>query len=66
MILTGSQLLFFKETLWATALFNDPAGVNPILFKPDESVPLKDAIALYDLTYDKVGISFSWPSIIRC
>ena len=53
-VLTGSQLLFLKEVAWVSSLHADPSGVNPVLFKPDEWLSVKDAVALYDLTYDKV------------
>ncbi|KDQ06212.1 hypothetical protein BOTBODRAFT_60713 [Botryobasidium botryosum FD-172 SS1] len=58
-ILTGSQLLFLKDTAWAGMLLGDEtASVNFSQFKPDEWVSIKDAIALYDLTYDKYPNAF--------
>ena len=59
-ILTGSQLLFFRDPGWASTL--SPNSDSPVelvlppsnLFKPDESFSLKDTLAVYDLTYTKV------------
>lgn len=59
-ILTGSQLLFFRDPGWASALSpNSDSSLDPIsppsnLFRPDESFSLKDTLAVYDLTYTKV------------
>lgn len=60
-ILTGSQLLLFREPLWATSLLtrsesSDGHVVVPetSLFKPDELLSVKDAIAVFDKSYTKV------------
>jgi hypothetical protein len=62
-ILTGSQLLFFKDPTWAlnlleqinsaTSLDKEVAGEpgqlqRMINFKPDEVFPVKDCFAVYD------------------
>jgi hypothetical protein len=52
-VLTGSQLLFFRETAWASLDPRQPSSDASSL-KPEEVVSLKDAIALYDAGYDKV------------
>jgi hypothetical protein len=59
-ILTGSQLLFFRDPGWASALSpNSDSSVELLsppsnLFRPDECFSLKDTLAVYDLTYTKV------------
>lgn len=61
-VLTGSQLLFFRDPTWATSLSQSYDAVDQqaqpphaIAFKPDESFSLKDAIAVYDRSYTKVS-----------
>ncbi|KAG8762675.1 hypothetical protein FRC11_008135 [Ceratobasidium sp. 423] len=51
-VLTGSQLLLFRETAWASL---DPQQPSPEAssLRPEEVVSLKDAVALYDVGYDK-------------
>ncbi|KAG8748549.1 hypothetical protein FRC10_003683 [Ceratobasidium sp. 414] len=64
-VLTGSQLLFFRETFWAS-LAPGGAEVNGSAeavqqtssLKPEEVVPLKDAVALYDVNYGKYAHVF--------
>ncbi|KAH9486771.1 Arf guanine nucleotide exchange factor sec74 [Psilocybe cubensis] len=61
-VLTGSQLLLFRDNSWAAAL-NQPYEsfaehvVSPALpsstFRPDETFSVKDAIAVYDSSYIK-------------
>jgi hypothetical protein len=64
--LTSSQLLFFKDPVWALTLLeriNNP-GVDqqsgqPLLprmanFKPDEVFPVRDCVAVYDESYTQV------------
>lgn len=65
-ILTGSQLLFFKDPAWALTLLEqmksplvDRQSGQPLLprmtnFKPDEVFPIKDCIAAYDTMYSEV------------
>lgn len=62
-ILTGSQLLFFRDTAWVAALSHPKDSVEESaipppppnsVFKPDESFSVKDAIAVYDHSYTKV------------
>lgn len=60
-ILTNSQLLFFRDHMWATSLqeqMRDRNGrilVPPVpLRKPDEVLSLKGSVALCDRTHDKV------------
>jgi hypothetical protein len=62
-VLTGSQLLFFRDPTWAHA-FLAQAQVERLdgqvvvsqssLFKPDELLSVKDAVAVYDKAYNKV------------
>ena len=62
-ILTSSQLLFFRDQAWATSL-QEQMGyrdkrilVPPVpLLKPDEVLSLKDTVALHDRSHDKVDI----------
>ncbi|KAJ1311098.1 hypothetical protein OPQ81_009601 [Rhizoctonia solani] len=51
-VLTGSQLLWFRETAWALLDHQQPSAETSSL-RPEEVVSLKDAIALYDGSYDK-------------
>ncbi|CUA73911.1 Arf guanine nucleotide exchange factor sec74 [Schizosaccharomyces pombe 972h-] [Rhizoctonia solani] len=51
-VLTGSQLLLFRETAWALLDPQHPSAETSSL-RPEEVVSLKDAIALYDMGYDK-------------
>ena len=59
-ILTGSQLLLFRDLSWAaTFLQQSELSDSQILpqaplFKPDELLSVKDAIAVYDKSYVKV------------
>ncbi|KAI9445134.1 hypothetical protein H4582DRAFT_1913491 [Lactarius indigo] len=64
-ILTRSQLLFFRDHMWATSLqgqMRDRNGrilVPPVpLRKPDEVLPLKDSVALRDRSHDKQDHTF--------
>lgn len=59
-LLTGSQLLFFRDTIWVTALSSQdspPDGriVYPEAapFRPDEILSVNDAIAIHDESYMK-------------
>jgi hypothetical protein len=60
-ILTGSQLLLFRETTWVNTLLahRDADGhvVVPqgLSFKPDELISVEDSIAVFDKSYKKVG-----------
>jgi len=60
-ILTNSQLLFFRDQAWATSLQeqmryrNKRILVPPVpLLKPDEVLSLKDSVALHNRSHDKV------------
>lgn len=57
-ILTGSQLLFFRDAAWAASILaqmDHPEAEAPAsLLRPDELVSVKDAIAVYDRTYNRV------------
>jgi hypothetical protein len=62
-ILTSSQLLFFRDHAWAISLeeqmrFRDGGTLVPpvSLLKPDGVLPLKDSVAVYDRSYDKVRL----------
>ncbi|KAF7966779.1 hypothetical protein HWV62_37033 [Athelia sp. TMB] len=59
-ILTGSQLLLFRDPAWATTLLVKPETPDgqllfpqTSLFKPDELLSVKDSIAVYDKSYAK-------------
>ncbi|KZT40064.1 hypothetical protein SISSUDRAFT_983756 [Sistotremastrum suecicum HHB10207 ss-3] len=59
-ILTGSQLLFFRDPNWATTLLAQAGSPNgqvlfphTTLLKPDELLSVNDSIALYDVSYTK-------------
>ncbi|KAJ7071302.1 hypothetical protein C8F01DRAFT_1109946 [Mycena amicta] len=58
-ILTGSQLLFFRDPAWAAALVSQtssPEGVPilpPAVFRPDELLSVKGSVAVYDKSYYK-------------
>ena len=61
-ILTSSQLLFFRDQAWATSLqeqmrYRDKRILVPPvpLLKPDEVVSLNDSVALHDRSHEKVG-----------
>jgi hypothetical protein len=60
-ILTSSQVLLFRDHVWATSLQEQMRDRNKRflippapLRKPDEVLPLKGSIALHDRTHDKV------------
>ena len=59
-ILTGSQLLLFRDPAWAAGLLSqadspDAQFVFPqTVFKPDELLSVKDAIAVFDRSCTKV------------
>lgn len=62
-ILTGSQLLFFRDPVWATTLLAKPGSLEEqvvfpqtSLFKPDELLSVKDAVAVFDKSYTKVQL----------
>jgi len=60
-ILTGSQLLFFRDAPWSSWLSTQslPADGQVIfpqqaVFKPDELLSVKDTVAVFDKYYTKV------------
>jgi hypothetical protein len=55
-LLTGSQLLFFRDLSWVDILGEEDSLSLPpgSLFKPDEVISLNNAIALIDSSYTKV------------
>ncbi|WWD20709.1 hypothetical protein CI109_105185 [Kwoniella shandongensis] len=70
-ILTGSQILFFKDPTWALTLLEqaqsnkntDENNQHLLLprmttFKPDEVFPVKDCIAVYDSTFTSHPYTF--------
>lgn len=65
-ILTGSQLLFFRDLTWANTLVcsSDSSSGNQVIypqatvFNPDESISVKDCIAVWDESYAKHGNVF--------
>ncbi|KAI0321717.1 hypothetical protein OF83DRAFT_1050859 [Amylostereum chailletii] len=65
-ILTGSQLLLFRDPVWAAHLSGQMgAGSTQLLMppasllKPNEIFTVKDALAIYDKTYDKTDNTFT-------
>ncbi|TFY81538.1 hypothetical protein EWM64_g2470 [Hericium alpestre] len=68
-ILTGSQLLLFRDPVWATNLLEQAKrGVAQLLFppvsllKPDEILAVKDAVAVYDRSYARYQYAFRFVS----
>ncbi|KAJ7900023.1 hypothetical protein B0H14DRAFT_2671934 [Mycena olivaceomarginata] len=63
-ILTGSQLLLFRDPAWAAGLLAqaespDAQSTFPqAIFKPDELLSVKDAIAVFDRSYAKYENTF--------
>ncbi|KAJ7139815.1 hypothetical protein C8R44DRAFT_660419 [Mycena epipterygia] len=63
-ILTGSQLLLFRDPTWAAGLLSqtespDAQFIFPqTVFKPDELLSVKDAIAVFDKSYTKYENAF--------
>ncbi|KAG8936599.1 hypothetical protein FRC02_000592 [Tulasnella sp. 418] len=70
-LLTGSQLLFFKDPTWAANLLADaeknadlsvPGGKVPFprmsSFHPDEVLSVKDSVALFERTYTRRSHTF--------
>ncbi|KAJ7102231.1 hypothetical protein B0H15DRAFT_898299 [Mycena belliarum] len=63
-ILTGSQLLLFRDPAWATGLLSqadspDAQFLFPqTVFKPDELLSVKDAVAVFDRSYTKYDNAF--------
>jgi hypothetical protein len=60
-VLTGSQLLFFRDPSWSTSLLaqtvlSDGHVIFPqhVVLKPDEVLSVKDAVAVIDRSYIKV------------
>lgn len=65
-ILTGSQLLFFRDPTWVSALMTrwaetDGQVIVPqaTVLRPDELFTVKDSIAVYDNSYVRVSVCFS-------
>lgn len=65
--LTQSQILLFRDLTWTTVLLSwngtpNQAPFQSTLFRPDEIIPLKDALAVFDRSYTKVRSFFRhWP-----
>ena len=60
-VLTATQMLFFRDPIWATHLQEQAAaGAEQLLMppssllRPDEVLNIKDAVAVYDRSYAKV------------
>jgi hypothetical protein len=56
-VLTGSQLLFFRDTTSTLQTLSADFSTHPpatTILRPDELFSLKDAIAVYDRSYTKV------------
>ncbi|KAI6132701.1 hypothetical protein EV401DRAFT_1915771 [Pisolithus croceorrhizus] len=57
-VLTRSQLLLFRDISWAAVLLSwdntpKPPPLQAMQFKPDEVIPIKDALAVFDRSYTK-------------
>ncbi|KAF7339914.1 Arf guanine nucleotide exchange factor sec74 [Mycena venus] len=63
-ILTGSQLLLFRDPAWAAGLIAQAESPDAqfafpqTVFRPDELLSVKDAIAVFDRSYTKYENSF--------
>ncbi|KAF5382956.1 hypothetical protein D9757_006388 [Collybiopsis confluens] len=64
-VLTGSQLLFVRDSTWAIAFLSQTEDARDSgylsaasAFKPDEVMSLKDAVAVFDRSYSKHGNTF--------
>ncbi|KAK7058815.1 hypothetical protein VNI00_001439 [Paramarasmius palmivorus] len=55
-ILTGSQLLLFRDSTWAETVLT--SSVTTQAFKPDELLSLRDSVAVYDKSYTKHDCTF--------
>ncbi|KAF9270381.1 hypothetical protein L218DRAFT_888854 [Marasmius fiardii PR-910] len=55
-ILTGSQLLLFRDPSWANSLFSQQLSLQT--FKPDELLSVRDCIAVFDKSYVKHECTF--------
>lgn len=72
MVLTATQLLFFRDLNFASQLLALAAGgefqdlaVQETLLHPDEVVSLFEAIAVFDTTYIKVcWVNFRWHCVL--
>jgi hypothetical protein len=63
-ILTGSQLLFFRDPTWAQTFVDRHLNSQELspLPRPDELVTVKDAVAVYDSSYTKVRPTLAFSS----
>ncbi|KAF7319944.1 Sec7 domain protein [Mycena kentingensis (nom. inval.)] len=57
-ILTGSQLLFFRDSTWANVLApacsaDDAPPLPQTVFRPDELLSVRDCVAVFDTSYTK-------------
>jgi hypothetical protein len=64
-ILTSSQLLFFRDTnlmhtVQTRDMLEDDGALRLLrtLLRPEEIIALKDCIAVYDMAYTKVSVSY--------
>lgn len=63
-ILTGSQLLLYRDPAWSLGLLARLSDLDQLtetsrvtMTRPDELLPLKDAIAVHDKSYTRVRVS---------
>jgi hypothetical protein len=55
-VLTGSQLLFFRDSSWINEVLGGEGGEAPAsLLRPDEVLSVRGAVAVYDRDYMKVS-----------
>lgn len=68
-LLTGSQLLFFRDTTWASTIQAQAQRTNgqvlpqTSLPQPDEMLSVRDTIAVFDKSYTKVRSRSDFPTI---
>ena len=71
-LLTGSQLMFFRDTTWAAQIQTQSSPMNGHLIiphaalpQPEETYSVRDTIAVFDKTYTKVRNSW-WSRVRKC
>lgn len=73
LILTGSQLLFYRDSSVALTLLShlqsgvltDSVSAHLAYLKPEETISVKGAIAVFDSSYTKVSIGNNPPMIFN-
>lgn len=61
-VLTSSQVLLFRDPSWAATFLSSDFSRSPTMqmanFKPDEVLSIKDALAVFDRSYQKAYYFF--------